>query len=96
MIARPSLAVYGKRYTAHVHASDADREHFRRSAAGKAVEREERIREDLDKPAMQRIIEGLEAGEALRTSCEREALLDARALGQAELQARARRLGLRR
>lgn len=77
-------------------ASASDREHFRRIAALKAQEREERIQEDLAKPAMQRVIEGLEAGEALPTSPEREALLDARALGQAELQARARRLGLRR
>jgi hypothetical protein len=79
-----------------VRATEADREHFRRIAEAKAREREERIREDMAKPAMQRVIEGLEAGEALPTSPAREALLDARALGQAELQARARRLGLRR
>ena len=55
-----------------------------------------RIREAIAEPAVKRIIEGLELGEAMPTSPEREARLDARALGQAELQQRARRLGLRR
>lgn len=83
-------------YALDVRVTAADREHFRRIAAAMAAERAERTREDLAKPAMQRIVEGLAAGQALPTSAEREALLDARALGQAELQARARRLGLRR
>ena len=55
-------------YSSGVHATDADREHFRRIAHAKNAERRERIAEDLSKPAMQRIIEGLEAGEALPTS----------------------------
>ena len=54
------------------------------------------MREALREPPVKKIIEGLELGLAMPTSPEREALLDQRALGQAELQARARRLGLRR
>lgn len=75
--------------------SERERRHFAVIAEAKRQERAERIREALAKPAVQRIIEGLELGEAMPTSPEREALLDRRALGQAELQARARRLGLR-
>lgn len=64
-------------------------------AGAKAAERRERIREALARPAVARMIDGLELGHAMPSSPEREAILDERALGQAELQARARRLGLR-
>ena len=45
---------------------------------------------------MKRIIEGLELGYAAPVSTETEALLEERARGQAQLAARARRLGLLR
>lgn len=83
-------------YTPRVPVSERERRHFAAIAQAKREERQERIREALAEPAVKRIIEGLELGEAMPTSPEREALLDARALGQAELQQRARRLGLRR
>lgn len=72
-----------------------ERRHFREIARCKNEERLERIREALAEPAVKKIIEGLELGDAMPVSPEREALLEQRALGQAELQARARRLGLR-
>ncbi len=74
---------------------EAERRHLAAIAAAKADERAERIREALARPAVARMIEGLELGQAMPSTPEREALLDRRALGQAELQARARRLGLR-
>lgn len=83
-------------YTPSVSVSERERRHFAVIAEAKRQERSERIREAIAEPAVKRIIEGLELGEAMPTSPEREALLDARALGQAELQQRARRLGLRR
>lgn len=73
-----------------------DRRHLEAVAQAKAAERRERIREALARPAIERMIEGLELGAAMPLTPEREALLDQRALAQAELQARARRLGLRR
>jgi hypothetical protein len=92
---RPLPASRDRRYAVDVSVSERERRHFVAIAEAKREERRERIREALAKPAVQRIIEGLELGEAMPTSSEREVLLDRRALAQAELQARARRLGLR-
>lgn len=73
-----------------------ERRHFDAIARAKQSERIDRVREAVQESAVKRMIEGLELGLAMPTSPAREALLDERALGQAELQTRARRLGLRR
>lgn len=73
-----------------------DRRHFERIAEAKRDEQEARMREAAREPAMKRIIEGLELGYAAPVSTETEALLEERARGQAQLAARARRLGLLR
>jgi hypothetical protein len=78
-----------------VAVSERDRRHFERVRAAKEAERTERAREALERPAIARIIEGLELGALAPSTPEIEAALDRRALGQAELQQRARRLGLR-
>jgi hypothetical protein len=75
--------------------SQRERLHFAEIARAKRQERLERVREAAAAPAVKKILEGLELGHAMPRSPEREALLDERARGQAELQARARRLGLR-
>ncbi len=75
--------------------TDDDRAHFRRIAEAKQAEREERLREALELPAMQRVIEGLELGYAKPLDLEEEMRLDRAALGQAELAMRGRRLGRR-
>lgn len=74
---------------------DQDRRHFAAVAEAKTAERRERIREAIATPAVARMNEGLELGYAAPSTPEREARLDEKALGQAELQSRARRLGLR-
>jgi hypothetical protein len=74
--------------------SKQDRAHFERIAAAEGELRAARLREELRKPAMQRLLEGLLLGEAAGTSPTVERMLDERALGQAELHRRARRLGL--
>ena len=71
-----------------------ERAHFEAIARAKAAERAERTSEALAEPAIKRMIDGLEMGYAMPSSPERESLLDQRALQQAELAARARRLGL--
>jgi hypothetical protein len=71
-----------------------DRAHFERIAAAERKQETVRLREELARPALQRIVEGLMLGEAAGTSPAIERMLDERALGQAELHARARRLGL--
>jgi hypothetical protein len=75
--------------------SEKDRAHFARIAEAKRIEREDRLREALAKPAVQRIIEGLELGYARPLDLEEEMRLDREALGQAELAMRGRRLGRR-
>lgn len=74
--------------------SERERAHFEAIARAKREERRERAREAAAAHPVQKMIEGLELGAAMPTTPEREALLDRRALGQAELYARARRLGL--
>lgn len=78
-----------------VTVSEKDRAHFARIAEAKRIEREERLREELAKPAVQRIIEGLELGYSRPLDLEEEMRLDREALGQAELAMRGRRLGRR-
>jgi hypothetical protein len=75
-------------------ACDEDRAHFQRVAAAMREEANVRLREELRRPAMERLVEGLVLGEAFASSPVTEALLDQRALAQAELHRRARRLGL--
>ena len=75
--------------------SEADRRHFERVRAAKAEEARERMLEAIATSPIQRIIEGLELGELAPRSDATESALDRRALEQAELQRRARRLGLR-
>jgi hypothetical protein len=75
--------------------TENDRAHFARIADAKTQEREERLREALARPAMQRVIEGLELGYARPLDLEEEMRLDREALGQAELAMRGRRLGRR-
>lgn len=75
--------------------SAKDRSHFDRIREAKRAERDERLDEALEKPAIARIIEGLELGAMAPNHPGVEASLDRRALGQADLQARARELGLR-
>ena len=77
-------------------ASAEERAHFARIAAAARAQEAERLREELARPAMERMIEGLLLGEAAGTSPAIERALDERALGQAELHRRARRLGLLR
>jgi len=76
--------------------TERERRHFERIAEAKRSEQEERMREAAREPVMKRIIEGLELGELAPTDAATEAMLDERALGQANLAARARRLGLAR
>lgn len=83
------------RYDAGVKVSAKDRAHFARVAEAKARERDERLAEALGESPVARIIEGLELGYAIKTDVETELALDRRALGQAELAARGRRLGRR-
>ena len=71
-----------------------ERRHFARIAEAKRMEREERAREALLEPDMKRIIDGLALGDAVPRDAVTEAALERRTLGQAELHARARRLGL--
>lgn len=73
---------------------DDERGHFERIARGKREEARTRALEALREPAMKRIIEGLELGDAAPNSAASAALLDERARGQAQLHARARALGL--
>jgi hypothetical protein len=75
--------------------TDEDRAHFARVAAAKEAEREERLREALARHPVERMLEGLELGYAAKTDLEDEMRLDRRALGQAELAMRGRRLGRR-
>jgi hypothetical protein len=75
--------------------SDRDRAHFARIAEAKREERRERLLTAIAKPPLERIAEGLELGHAAKTDLETEAALDRRALGQAELAMRGRRLGRR-
>ena len=74
--------------------SERDRQHFEAIRLAKATEATERAREADARPMVERMVEGLALG-AAAASPEIEAELDRRALGQGELQARARRLGLR-
>ncbi len=74
--------------------TERERRHFERIAAAKRSEHEDRMREAAREPVMKRIIEGLELGELAPNDAATEAMLDERALGQANLAARARRLGL--
>lgn len=64
-------------------------------AEAKRQERRERLLEALATHPVARMIEGLELGYAARTDLEDEMALDRRALGQAELALRGRRLGMR-
>jgi hypothetical protein len=75
--------------------SERDRAHFARIAEAMRVAREERVEEALERSAFERMVEGLELGYAAPSDLETELALDRRALGQAELAMRARRLGLR-
>lgn len=75
--------------------SARDRAHFDRIAEAMRAEKEARLREAIAQPAVARVIDGLELGDAAPISPAIEESLDRRALAQAELQARARRLGLR-
>jgi len=77
-----------------VAVSESDRKHFARIAEAKRCEQEERMREALDEHPVKKMIEGLEMGYAAPTTPEIESMLDERARGQAELHARARRLGM--
>jgi hypothetical protein len=77
-------------------ASAEERAHFERVAAAKREQQAEQLREELARPAMERMLEGLLLGEAAGTSPAIEQALDERALGQAEFHRRARRLGLAR
>jgi hypothetical protein len=74
--------------------SKQDRAHFERIAEAEREHAVSRLREELRRPAMQRLLEGLMLGEAAGTSPAVEQMLEQRALGQAELHRRARRLGL--
>jgi len=71
-----------------------EREHFQRIREAMSEERSARMQEDLEKTAIERIAEGLALGAALPRSDDRDALDLERALGQAQLYERARRLGL--
>ena len=75
--------------------SDQDRAHFARIAEAKREERAARLAEALARPAVERILEGLALGYAARADIEDELELDRRALGQAQLAMRGRRLGRR-
>lgn len=77
-------------------ASTKERAHFERVAAAKHEHDEQQLRDELARPAMERLLEGLVLGEAAGTSDSVERALDERALGQADLHRRARRLGLTR
>jgi hypothetical protein len=77
-------------------ASAEDRAHFGRVAAAMREQEAQQLRDELARPAMERLIEGLVLGEAAGTSPAIERALDERALGQAEFHRRARRLGLLR
>jgi hypothetical protein len=72
----------------------AERAHFERIAAAQREIESERLPEELARPSMERLIEGLALGDAVRTSPIVERTLDQRALAQAELHRRARLLGL--
>ena len=75
--------------------TDEDRAHFARVAALKESERDERLREALARHPVEGILEGLELGCSARMDLEDELESDRRALGQAELAMRGRRLGRR-
>ena len=75
-------------------ASAEDRAHFERVAAAQRELEAQELRTELARPAMERLIEGLVLGDAAGTSPAIEEALDARALEQANLHRRARRLGL--
>jgi hypothetical protein len=75
-------------------ASDSDRAHFARIAAAMRAQEAQQLREELARPPMERLIEGLVLGESAGTSAAIERMLDERALGQAALHRRARQLGL--
>jgi len=77
-------------------ATAKERAHFERVAAAKREQDAQQLREELARPAMERVLEGLVLGEAAGTSPAIERALDERALGQANLHRRARRLGLLR
>ncbi len=72
-----------------------DRAHFARIAEAKHAERAERLREAMERHPVERMLEGLALGYAAPTDLEGELALDRRALGQAELAMRGRRLGRR-
>ena len=74
--------------------SARDRRHFEAIRRVKALERAERQRDPGYLNAVDSMREGLELADVASDS-HIEALLDARALGQAELSRRARVLGLR-
>ncbi len=76
--------------------SERDKRHFQVIAEAKRVEREVRRSESAAESPMKRMIEGLEMADAVPLAPGAEARLDERALGQAELHRRARRLGLLR
>jgi hypothetical protein len=78
-----------------VTVSARDRLHFAAIAEAKRLEREERADEALAAPRIEGVLEGLALGAAAPSTPAIEAELDRRALGQGELQMRARRLGLR-
>lgn len=75
--------------------TDRDRAHFRRIAAAKKAEEEERLAEAARRHPVEKMIEGLQMGYAAPTDEATERMLDERALGQAELARRGRELGLR-
>ena len=77
-------------------AGPGEREHFARIAQASSEEERERAVEALGRSQVERILEGLALGAAAPTDAAIEAMLDRRAEGQAELAARARRLGLYR
>lgn len=74
--------------------SERDKRHFEAIAEAKRAERKERRREAAAEPAVKKMLEGLALGDAVKLAPGAERRLDERALGQAELHRRARRLGL--
>ncbi len=83
-------------HTCGMSVSSRDKAHFARIAEAMAAEREGRVREARERSPYERIVEGLALGALAPTNPTIEDALDQRALGQAGLSLRARRLGLRR
>jgi hypothetical protein len=79
-----------------VRATAKDREHLRRVAEGKRLERDQRRREAAARDPGERIVEGLALGLAFPQTPAMEEMERRRALGQGELHARWRRIRSRR